>query len=253
MKIISFANQKGGVGKTTCSTHISYFLSVNGYKTLLMDMDSQGNATSIFLKLKEDSKNQNSYLILKDKTPAKDMILPTQFENLYLIPSVLNIAEIDNILAGTVDGFFRLSDSLESLIDFDYVILDCPPNLGMITINALMSSDYVIIPLVSSKFSLDGIKIILDTIQTLNTKFKKDIKVLGALLNMFDEKTLISRTILEELKKYIYVFSNYISRSVVIEESHLMKQPLGTYSKNSKVSQQFQNLVKEILNGIEKK
>ncbi len=250
---ISFANQKGGVGKTTSAIQISYILSRKNYKVLYIDMDPQGNGTSI-LTDNNFSIEDTIYSILKDKIDAKKILKKSRWENLYILPSTLSISEIEPVLTGNIDGFFRLQDSLENVkSEFDFIIIDNPPNLGMLTLNALICSDYIIIPLQAAKFSLDGIKIIIETIQTLNKKFRSHIVLLGALMNMYDDRTTISKVMIQEMKKYIPVFEQFISRSVLIEESYVMKQPLLEYSPKSKIALQYMNLVEEILNAIQKR
>jgi chromosome partitioning protein len=164
------------------------------------------------------------------------------------------LSEVEPLLTGNVDGFFRLQDSLEDVrSEFDFIIIDNPPNLGMLTLNALLCSDFVVIPLQAAKFSLDGIRTILETIETLNKKFRTKIKILGALMTMYDDRTTISKAMIEEMKKYLPVFDGYISRSVVVEESHLMKEPLSLYAPKSKVALQYQTITEIILNGIQKR
>lgn len=251
-KVISLANQKGGVGKTTSTIQFSYILSKQPYNILVIDLDPQANATSVLLNSSHQIKPEETvYAILKDKIDAKEVIKKTLWENLYILPSSFALNEVEPLLTGSVDGFFRLQDGLERIKhEFDFIIIDNPPNLGMLTLNALICSDYLIIPLQAAKFSLDGIKIILDTIETLNKKFRTNIKILGALMTMYDERTTLSKTMITEMKQYIPVFDQYISRSIVIEESHLMKQPLLEYAPKAKVTLQYQNVVGEILNGI---
>lgn len=123
----------------------------------------------------------------------------------------------------------------------------------MLTLNALICSQYVIIPLQTAKFSLDGIKVILDSVETLNKKFRLKIQVLGSLLTLYDERTTLSKTMVEEMKSYVPIFQTYISRSIIVEEAHLMKQPLWQYAPKSKVALQYENLLKEILNELKKR
>jgi chromosome partitioning protein len=256
MITISVANQKGGVGKTTTAIQLAYNINQKGNRVLLIDLDPQANASSVFLDASPNSlkTEETVYVILKDKEDPKRIIKKTKWENLYLIPSSLALSEVEPLLTGNVDGFFRLQDSLEDVrSEFDFIIIDNPPNLGMITLNALLCSDFVVIPLQAAKFSLDGIRVILETIETLNKKFRTKIKILGALMTMYDDRTTISKAMIEEMKKYLPVFDGYISRSVVVEESHLMKEPLSLYAPKSKVALQYQTITEIILNGIQKR
>ncbi len=251
---ISFANQKGGVGKTTTSVQISSLLAKNQNKTLLIDIDPQMNASSVFLETK-DIRIQNSiYEVLKNPFSITSALHKTKFEFLDIIPSILSLSELDLLLAGNLEGFFKLQDALQIISQsYDFILIDCPPNLGMLTLNALICSQYVIIPLQTAKFSLDGIKIMLDSIETLNKKFRLKIQVLGSLLTMYDERTTLSKSITEEMSSYVPLFKTYISRSIIVEESHLMKQPIWEYAPKSKVALQYENLLKEILDAIKKR
>lgn len=250
--IISIANQKGGVGKTTTAIQISSLLAKEKNATLLIDLDPQMNASSLFFDQKKIQNENSVYEIFKSPNSIQKVIQKSNLEYLDLIPSSLGLSEMDLLLAGNVEGFFKLQDALHLINNYKYIIIDCPPNLGMLTLNALIASDYVLIPLQAAKFSLDGIRIMLDTIQTLNKKFRLNIKILGSLLTMYDERTTLSKTMMEEMKAIIPVFSNFISRSVLVEEAHLMKQPLWQYASKSKVAIQYENLLKEILDVIQK-
>lgn len=251
--IISITNQKGGVGKTTTAIQISSLLAKEKNTTLLIDLDPQMNASSLFVDQKKIQNENSVYEIFKSPDSIQKLIQKSNLEYLDFIPSSLGLSEMDLLLAGNVEGFFKLQDALNMINNYKFIIIDCPPNLGMLTLNALIASNYVLIPLQAAKFSLDGIKIMLDTIQTLNKKFRLNIKILGSLLTMYDERTTLSKTMMEEMKSLIPVFSNFISRSILIEEAHLMKQPLWKYAPKSKVAIQYESLLKEILDGIQKR
>ncbi|MFN3604450.1 MAG: ParA family protein [Leptonema sp. (in: bacteria)] len=252
--VLSIANQKGGVGKTTTAIQISTLFAKYHYRTLLIDLDPQMNASSLFVETKDIKQENSIYEILKNPHTIKNAVHKTKFDFLEIIPSILSLSELDQLLAGNIEGFFKLQDALEQISStYKFIILDCPPNLGMLTLNALLSSQYVVIPLQAAKFSLDGIKIILDTIETLNKKFRTNIQILGSLMTMYDERTTLSKTMLEEMKSLIPVFKTYISRSILVEEAHLMKQPIWEYAPKSKISIQYETLLKEILDAIEKR
>ncbi|MCS7204317.1 MAG: ParA family protein [Leptospiraceae bacterium] len=255
-KIISFANQKGGVGKTTSALQLSFLLSKKDFRVLLVDIDPQANTTSIFFDVHTIPIEETIYTVLKEPSVLKDNFIPkqTKWQNLSILPSTLQLSELEPSLIGAIDGFFRLQDAFSHIKNhYEFIIIDCPPNLGMLTLNALITSDYVIIPLQAAKFSLEGIKTILQTIETLNTKFHCHIQVLGALMTMFNERTTIAKTMLEEMKKYLYLFKTTISHSVIVEESYIMKEPLYTYAPKSKVLSQYQTFTEEVLNEIQKR
>ncbi|MCB1169313.1 MAG: ParA family protein [Leptospiraceae bacterium] len=252
MAIIAIANQKGGVGKTTTAAHLADGLARNGYRTLLVDLDAQGNCTSLFSD--PPSREESVHELFRSSTPARDLARKTRNENLTLLPSVLELAEIETLLAGNVDGFFRLREGLQypEGQSPDFVIMDCPPNLGLLTLNALVAAQYCILPILASRFSLDGIRTMLDTMETVRHRFHQDLKVLGALMTMFNDRTAISGAVLEPVEELVPVFETRISRSVQVEEAHLMRQTLFEYAPSGKITGQYEALIQEVLNGIEK-
>lgn len=249
---VAIANQKGGVGKTTTAIHIADGLARKGNRTLLVDLDAQGNCTSIYSD--PPPREESVHELFRGQVPARDLARATINENLKLLPSVLELAEIETLLAGNVDGFFRLKEGLaypEGEAP-DFVIIDCPPNLGLLTLNALVASDYCILPILASRFSLDGIRTMLDTIETVRHRFRQELHVLGALMTMFNERTAISGAVLEPVEELVPVFRTRISRSVQVEEAHLMRQSLFEYQPGGKIALEYEALIQEVLDGIEK-
>lgn len=248
---MTVANQKGGVGKTTTAIHLAAGFARLGYRSLLVDLDAQANATSVFLE-KSPNISDSAHSIFREQRPANQLSKPTRIQNLFLLPAVLQMAEIETLLAGNVDGFFRLQESLANS-DFDFVVIDCPPNLGLLTVNALIASNYLVIPMLASKFSLDGIRTILDTCETVRNRFRSELTVLGALMTMYDSRTAVSKLMVDPVAEFLSVFETRIGRSVAVEEAHLMHQTIFEYDPKNRVAIDYEALVKEILNGIEKR
>ncbi|MEQ8353165.1 MAG: ParA family protein [Leptospiraceae bacterium] len=248
---IAIANQKGGVGKTTTAVNLADGLARRGHETLLVDLDAQGNATSIFSD--PPAREESVHELFRSRTPAAQLARNTTNEKLKLLPSVLELAEIETLLAGNVDGFFRLREGLSYESGGpEYIIMDCPPNLGLLTLNAFIAADYCILPIMASRFSLDGIRTMLDTLETVHHRFSQELKILGALMTMYNDRTAISGAVLEPVEEMISVFKTRISRSVQVEEAHLMRQTLFEYQPGGKITREYQALIQEVLDGIEK-
>ncbi len=250
-RIISILNQKGGVGKTTTALHLAYGFALDfpDRKILLVDVDSQCNASSIFVENTSYTKENSVYGVLEKKEIHSNAVFDTGLDNLFILPSHLSLIEMENQLTTAIDGFFRLSDALKPLMnEYEYIFIDCPPNLSAITINAMVSSHDIIVPLQTSKFSIDGIRFIANAVQSVKDRYNPYLKILGALLTFFDPRTTIAAAMVPEIRKHIPVFQTYISKSVVVEEAHLMKKTLFDYAPGSKVTKQYDQLIKEIQN-----
>ncbi len=246
--ILSIINQKGGVAKTTTAINLAHGLALEGQKVLFIDIDPQGNATSI---LQKDANNKNTvYQIFANQAKANELAYQSSFDvNLYFIPSSIQLAETESLLAGNINGFFKLSDSLVN-IDFDIAIIDCPPSLSMLTINALVASHGIIVPIQISKFSIDGIQSILDAIGSVKKRYNKELHILGALVTFYNPRTTIAQAVLPTIKQYLPVFETKISQSVAVEEAHLLKKTLYLYKTTSKPATEYKQLVQELLNAV---
>ncbi|MCE9596353.1 MAG: ParA family protein [Spirochaetia bacterium] len=249
--VIAVANSKGGVGKTTTAVHIADSLSRKN-KVLLIDVDVQANASSIFLE-GDLPLERTVYAALKEKRPLAQLVHETRNANLDVIPATIHLAEIDSLISGAIDGFFRLSEAMTAQpLPHEFVIIDCPPNLGMITVNAFVASTHVIVPLQTAKFSLDGLAALSSTLKAVQGRYNTKLRILGGVLTMYNPRTAITHAMIEPIQEYISIFETKISRLVAVEEAFLMKQTVFEYEPSNRVAQEYLALTEEVLRGIEK-
>jgi chromosome partitioning protein len=247
--IITIANQKGGVGKTTTSINVSAALAFLGYKILLVDMDPQSNSTVSFI-----DPHQLKYTIFdfleNTNMSFEDVVQPTSINNLSLLPSSIALAKLESKLIGEIDGHFRLKDRVDSFkFKYDYTIIDTPPTLGLITINSFVASSHLIIPIQSSYFALEGTDDLLETIEKVRNRSNPDLALLGVVITMYDKRTVIAKDSVTHIKKLFgrKVFNTVISRNVRLEESPAYKESIFTFAPNSRGAEEYQQLAKEIL------
>ena len=254
-KVISMVNQKGGVGKTTTSINLSASLALEGKRVLLIDLDPQGNATTGVGFNKGDI-DKSIYDVFNGTATCEDVILKTRFHNLYLIPSTLQLAGIDIELIekGREDPNFQRSGQLKKELlkcrdNYDYVIIDCPPSLGLITTNALVASDSVIIPVQCEFYALEGITQLLNAIMLTKKKLNPNLKLEGVLLTMFDAKTNLSIEVIEEIQSYFKekVYTTIIPRLIRLADAPSHGKPISAYDPKSKGSLAYLNLAKEVI------
>ena len=254
-KIIAFVNQKGGVGKTTSSINLAASLGLLGKKSLLIDLDPQGNSTTGVGVNKGENK-ASIYELFVGKAELNDVIVKTNFKNLYVIPASINLAGVDMELMemSRQDSNFvaqlQLKKQLESLRGvFDYIILDCPPSLGLITTNALASSDSVIIPVQCEFFALEGIMQLLNSIMIAQKKLNPTLDIEGVLLTMLDNRTNLGLEVVEEIKSYFKdkVYDTIIPRLVRLSEAPSHGKPIHAYDPKSRGTEAYINLAKEVI------
>jgi chromosome partitioning protein len=247
--IITIANQKGGVGKTTTSINVSAALAFLGYKTILVDMDPQCNSTVSFLDPR--TLNHSVFDLLENnELVLEDVVQPTNINNLFLLPSSIALAKLESKLIGEIDGHFRLKDKVDSFrYKYDYIIIDTPPTLGLITINSLVAATHLLIPIQSSYFALEGTDDLLETFEKVRSRSNPDLVLLGVVVTMHDKRTVIAKDSVTHINKLFgdKVFKTIISRNVRLEESPAYKESIFTFAPNSKGAEEYQKLAKEIV------
>lgn len=247
-KVISIANQKGGVGKTTTSVNISAILAKKGKKVLLIDTDPQGNATSGLGV--EKSYEISIYDVLIGETEMKEAVQESQIKNLKVCPSNINLAGAEVELVSMISREYRLKEKLEEYKEqYDYIIIDCPPSLGLITLNAFTASDSVLIPVQCEYYALEGLGQLINTINLVKKHLNKELEIEGAVLTMYDARTNLSNQVVKEVKKYFddRVYKTVIPRNVRLSEAPSYGMPITVYDPRSKGAKCYDKLVKEIL------
>ena len=251
-KIITFANQKGGVGKTTSAVNVAASLGILGKKVLIVDMDPQGNATSGVGVAKKSLKYTTSEVLL-DGVPAKDAIITTKFKNLDIIPTNIGLAGSELDLFQVEHGEEQMKKALEPIRDdYDYLIVDCPPSLGMLTLNALVASDGVVIPMQCEFYALEGLSQLVITIGKIKQKYNPSLTVTGILVTMYNGRLLLSMQVISELKKHYAekLFKTAISRNVRLSEAPGFGTPVYYHDKNSKGTLEYLEVAKELATRI---
>ncbi|MDQ3220899.1 MAG: ParA family protein [Acidobacteriota bacterium] len=250
--IIVIANQKGGVGKTTTAINLSAACAMRGKKVLLIDLDPQSNSSLSFID--PTQVNGGSYELFTDlERPFEDFIYKTNVKNLDLVPARINLAKLEAKLVGDFDAAFRLRDRLESIrSNYDLVFIDTPPTLGLITVNALVAANYVLIPIQSSYFALEGTDDLLETIEKVRSRPNPELNLLGVLVTLFDRRTSLSKDVEAHIRKVFgkKTFNTIITRSVRLEESPAHKKPIFAYAPKSSGAIEYESLSKEVLKRV---
>lgn len=248
-KIIAVTNQKGGVGKTTTSVNLGASLATLGKRVLLVDIDPQGNTTSGVGINKADVENC-IYDVLINEVDPKQAIADTAVKNLKIIPATIQLAGAEIELVHTISREIRLKKALHALRNmFDYILIDCPPSLGILTVNSLTASDSVIIPIQCEYYALEGLSQLLNSIRLVQKHLNKSLQIEGVLLTMFDARTNLGIQVIEEVKKYFQskVYQTVIPRNVRLSEAPSHGQSIVTYDPRSKGAEVYMELAKEVI------
>lgn len=248
-RVIAVANQKGGVGKTTTAVNLSACIANLGKKVLLIDIDPQGNTTSGIGINKADVRYCVYDIIIND-VPVNDVILPTLVENLSVLPATIQLAGAEIELVPTISREVRLRRAVQPLrAQFDYIIIDCPPSLGLLTVNALTASDSVLIPIQCEYYALEGLSQLLNTIRLVQKHLNTSLEVEGVVLTMLDARTNLGLQVIEDVKKYFRdkVYQTVIPRNVRLSEAPSHGQPIIHYDAKSKGAETYMDLAKEVV------
>ncbi len=248
-RIIAVCNQKGGTGKTTSAINISSYMALFGKKVLLIDLDPQANATS-GVGIDRHSIKKSTYHILLEEAEIKDILVSTSIENLFLAPSNLDLTGAEVELVGAMGREYRLKKALSSARDnYDFIIIDSPPSLGLLTINALCSADSVMIPVQCEYYALEGLSQLMNTINLVRNNINPNLSVEGVILTMADFRTNLSREVIREVKNNFKerVYETVIPRSIRLSEAPSYGKPIAIYDRNNIGAIKYEELTKEML------
>jgi chromosome partitioning protein len=248
-KVIAITNQKGGVGKTTTSVNLSAALAMHNRKVLLLDIDPQGNATSGIGISKADVQT-DIYDVLVNDAPIENAVYNVNVEGLQVVPATIQLAGAEIELVSVVSRERRLKKALTEIREqYDYIIIDCPPSLGLLTINALTAADSVLIPIQCEYYALEGLSQLINTIRLVQKHLNVNLEIEGVLLTMFDARTNLGTQVIEEVKKYFQdkVYTTIITRNVRLSEAPSYGQSILEYDGKSKGAEAYTELAKEVM------
>jgi chromosome partitioning protein len=251
--VIAIANQKGGVGKTTTATNLAAAFALKKKRTLLIDLDPQANTTLTFFPLDEIS--QSVYDVLADHHLAlADVLKPTKTANLCLAPAKISLAKLEAMLVGQFDAPYRLKDALAPCRgDFDIILIDTPPTLGLITVNAMVASTHLLVPIQAAYYAMEGSDDLLDTLARIRSRPNPDLQLLGVVITLFDKRTNLARDIYQQVSQVFgdKLFKTVVNKNVRLEESPAYKETIFSFAPDSSGAQDYERLAREVLQRVQ--
>jgi chromosome partitioning protein len=251
--IVAIANQKGGVGKTTTAINLAAALAMRGRKTVLIDLDPQGNSTMSFIDVHAVERNVFDAMT-DERLGLEGVIVPSSIENLDLAPARIALAKLEAKLVGELDAHFRLKDRIAVIKDrYEALVIDCPPTLGLLTVNALVAATHLLIPIQSSYFALEGTDDLLETVEKVRSRANPELQILGVLITMHDRRTSLGRDIRSQIRRVFggRVFDTVITKSVRLEESPAYKESIFTFAPDSSGAAEYYRLCEEVIERVQ--